>query len=292
MKKLALAIVLSATTMPAIAQKKPTAPPAVNPEIAFVDTKTRYPEIKLANGDLTGAFVVFRSVAEYMMPRYDLSPRGQNQVAVTNGGAAEIVTWSSNGSTVTITKEPLSVPGGRAGSVSFSPDGTRIAVFYDNDYKMRIFDAATRQVLSEWPVPFVSSMTYYGDGSKIAFITYGQPSIFELDVATGAVSSYPFALGKLEHLGDGHGSNALVVTYRLDEAIPESLYFGRWEAGVMVHERIAQGWDAKYNCSETRIVYRATGMHPPTYIYNVTSNSGSLLTKNSEVRRVDYVPTC
>jgi WD40 repeat protein len=291
MKHSVAALTLIALSTSAIAQKKPGPPPAANPELAYVDTRSKYPEVKLANADLTGAFGVFRSTAQYQMPSYDLAPRGQNQVAVTSGGAANLVSWDNNGSVVTIATQPLTAPG-RAGRVSFSPDGTRIAVFYETDTTIRIFDTPTQQVVAEWPSGWLMSMTYYGDGSKIAFFRYGVPTIFILDVNTGDTEEYPFTLVSLEHLGDGHGSGALLVTYRTPGGAPEDLYFGRWESGQMVEQRISQGWDAKYNCSETRIVYRSVGNAPPTYVHNLETGLSSLLTKNTDVRRVDYVPTC
>ena len=292
MKLFVTALMLTALSTSAIAQKKPAPSPAANPELAYVDTKTKYPEVKLANDDLTGAFSVFRSATQNQMPNYDLSPRGQNQLAVASGGAASLVSWENNGSVVTTTTQPLAAPSGRAGRVSFSPDGTQIAVFYESDTTIRIFDASTREIVAEWPTGWLYSMTYYGDGSKIAFFRYGELTIVVLDVSTGDRVEHAFTLGDLQHLGDGHGSGALLVTYRTPGGAPEDLYFGRWEGGQMVDERISQGWDAKYNCSETKIVFRSVGTAPPTYVHNLLTGLRSLLTRNTDVRRVDYVPTC
>lgn len=291
MKKLTFALLLSALAMPVAAQKKPPAP-AVDPEIAFVDTRFKYPELKLANEDLTGSFLVFRSLQQGYMPRYDLSPRGQNQVAVTNGGLAYLVTWSSTGSATSLVTEPLTASPGQANNVSFSPDGTRIAVSYFDPHVVRVFNAATRAVLSEWPVTGVSWMTYVGDGSKIAFLRSGEAKIFELDPSTGAISSSDFVHGDIQYLGGGHGTNALLITYRTPAGRPEDLFFGRWENGVMTTERIGQGWDAQYNCDETRIVFKATGPHATTHVYNAPTGTTGLITRNVDLRRFDYVPTC
>lgn len=290
MKKLALVLTISAAAI-TIAGKPAQPPAAANPEIAYIDSRPKLPELKLANADLTGAFLVYRSNRQGATPSYDLSPRGQNQIAVTSAGIAELVTWSSSGSVVSVSKAPLTAPG-NAERITFSPDGTRIGVYYIDDPKLRIFDASTRQVVAEWPVPHISSMTYIGDGSKIAFIALLENKIFEIDVVTGAVTGTEFTLGKLNFLGGGHGSNALLVTYRANEAIPESLYLARWLNGAVVADRFVQGWDAQYNCDETRIVYRAVGSSPDTRIYNVTTGGTNLLTRNQDIRRVDFMPTC
>ena len=291
MKKLALAVLLSALAVPVSAQKKPPVP-AVNPEIAFIDSRVKFPEIKLANEDLTGSFVVYRSQRQGYMPRYDLSPRGQNQVAVTSAGLAYLVTWSSTGSAVSLTTEPLTAPSGEANNISFSPDGSRIAISYLNTNMVRIFDTENRTILAEWPASGVAWMSYLGDGSRIAYYRYGDAKIYELDPATGDTSSHEFPHGDLQFLGGGHGSNALLLTYRTPGGRPEDLYFGRWENGTMTTVRIGQGWDAQYNCSETKIVFKATGSHATTRVYNVTSNSTNQLTNNVDLRRFDYVPTC
>ena len=291
MNRLAFALLLPALAIPAAAQKKPPTP-TVNPEIAYVDSRVKFPELKLADENLTGSFLVFRSQRQGFMPRYDLSPRGQNQVAVTSAGLAYLVSWNSNGSTVSLTTLPLTAPSGEASNVSFSPDGSRIAVSYFGDEVIRIFDTATRAMVAEWPVADVYWMTYFGTGSKIAFIRYGAPKIFELDPATGTISSSDFLHGDLQFLGGGHGSNALLITYRTPGGRPEDLYFGRWENGAMTTVRIGQGWDAQYNCSETRVVFKATGSHATTRVYNVTTNTTGQLTNNVDLRRFDYVPTC
>ena len=60
----------------------------------------------------------------------------------------------------------------------------------------------------------------------------------------------------------------------------------------MTTARIGQGWDAQYNCSETKIVFKATGPHATTRVYNVPTNSTGQITNNVDLRRFNYVPTC
>ena len=292
MNKLALSIVAAlAVAAPAAAQKKPGAPPAVDPELAYVDTRPRFSELKLANEDLTGAFMIFRSTVAGQMPRYDLSPRGQNQVAVTSGGIARLLTWSSTGSAVSVTSAPLLTSATGASSVSFSADGSRIAVVYHGDSKVRIFDAATRQELAAWPVSGVQWMAYYPSGTALIMwrdASTSAPGLAELSPTTGQLTSYPFPANDQSRIDSGRTSDSVLISY-VANGVP---IIGRWEAGTLVQPRIADGGDPHYKCDESRIVYRANGSRPSTYIYNTGSNSTNVLTNNADVQRVDYMPTC
>lgn len=294
MKPLKLStMVLLAIAAPAAALKgKPSPPPSsANPELAYIDAKPRFPELKLANEDLTGAFTIFRSAVAYQMPRYDLSPRGQNQVAVTSGGVARLLTWSLSGTAVSVSNQPLVTSATGASSVSFSSDGTRIAVAYHGDSKVRIFDVATRQEIAAWPVSGVQWMAYYPSGNALILwrdASTEAPGLAELSPTTGALTSYAFPANDQTRIDTARSSDAVLMSY-LKDGIN---IISRWQAGTIVQERIADGIDPHYKCDESRIVFRANGSRPPTRIYNVGSNSTNTLTNDPDVQRVDYMPSC
>lgn len=289
-------LLLAAAIIPLGAAKPPPTTGAANPEIAYVDSKPRYPEIKLANEDLTGSATVYRSKVQYRMPRFDLSPRGQRQIAVASQDALELVTFAptSTGIQVVETRTLYSGPG-QVLEVSFSADGAKIA-FHNflsaTESRIKVYDLATSAVTDLGLVNYPKDLEWYSDGSAIVYVDDGSVDVVTEKRMDG--SDHPlFSEPNIESIDVSRspGNRTIVIGYSRPDG--QTFHLGLWNNGGYVAEHLAAGINGHYKCDDSRIVFRGDQRtNQSSYFYNVGTNSTSLLTRNSDVQRVDYMPTC
>ena len=122
-------------------------------------------DLRVANEDGTNAFTVYSNSSSVA---FDVGLKGANTAAVIDLRVAKLITWEL-GLSGGVTTHQKSLPtSGQAQSLSFSQDGSKLAVFTSPDNLMHIFDVATGAELANWPSLFAYKIAWYRDGSRIA----------------------------------------------------------------------------------------------------------------------------
>ncbi|KAF9544649.1 hypothetical protein CPC08DRAFT_402242 [Agrocybe pediades] len=106
---------------------------------------------------------------------------------LVSGARDELIMWSVDACKV-IWRERLKSAGGSVWSIAFSPDGTRFASASSNDCQLRVWNAATREMIALQSSGHMTSIAFLSDGKKILTMPsdrYGMALLW--DVETGNV---------------------------------------------------------------------------------------------------------
>lgn len=301
MKPIHLALLLSVAAASLIAAK-PSAGPA-DPKIAYVILTGPGFELRVTNQDGTGATTLFKSPNPL---RFDLGPRGQQVIALTDGNALKLLHYQVNGtgSFQTQSVETVYTDATRLYYVDMSPDGSKIAFAARNGEDLMVYDlsqpAGPANPATWVTVPYVWDHAWYKGGAAIAYVvpkTATGHAVDELYEISG-----PGAAPSLIHTGqeidfvDAARTNtdALVLTYRVS---PQSMLVGLWANGQFLQPNLtnrAFSFRGTLSCDDRYLVYAAPDKSGSTvwYIRDLNQNSERLYSKAPRVNWTQMWPTC
>lgn len=308
MRSIRVAAFLLSLVPPLAAAKPPGSGPSPppNPEIAYRILSGKTVKLMVANEDGSNASSLYSSPTSF---RFDLAPRGQQQIAVSTGtGAASqisLLTYDVTGSGTFATSSLVGLTPSRQGStVDFSPDGTRIAYtccFDGVNETLAVYDLGSGQVTNWATGPYFWDFAWFRNGLSIAYSTYGPAELYEL-TAPGATPQLLYS-GHGEINVDSSRTNPddLVVSYN---DYPGDARIGLFRAptatsptGGFVNPDIAnsaRAWQGTLNCNDEKLAYMGvqnTSGSQAFYIRDLTTGLTSLVSKSSNIL-LQFWPTC
>ncbi|HEU5285483.1 MAG TPA: hypothetical protein VFU20_03100 [Sphingomicrobium sp.] len=295
MNRFAAACVLLTLATSAPAQKgKPTTP--LTPEIAYTYASGNYMDLRLANEDGTGAVTLHRG-AYGAITQFDLGPRSQMQVAFLENRDLKLLTYEPTGTGNVRTSGVVTLYAGpgNVDSLSFSLDGSKIAIFVQEQDNNRILalDTANGAVTELGKVNWAFYLAWYHDGSGVVYKDLDQATSQYVvrELLLDGANQLLLSEANIEHVDTARTSKDLLVSYSrpgLDE-----IRVGRWSNGNYSNERVVAGLLAHFNCNDTRFIYRGYArMKRPTYKYSYATNSNSTFSTDNDIHHTDWMPTC
>ena len=279
---------------------KPPPPPPSSPTI---NVAYRLPDgkgVKLVVSTENGAnqMTLYKSSTSF---RFDLAPRGQQQIAIVGGNPRRLLLLDysiSSGVYVPGTITDLGEAGG-SGAVDFSPDGTKIAYACCGGAsdQLIVHDIATGEKTVWAQGIYYWDLAWFRGGASIAYATNLPLEVLEVaaPMATPQVLYSISAGGQLDIDSARTNPNRLVISYN------DAQGFGRiglWEDGAgFVNSDLAsstKSWQGTLNCTDTKLAYMGvqnTSGSQAFYIRDLTTNGTTLVSKNSNIL-LQFWPTC
>lgn len=293
---LASAICLSSAS-PAFAGK----PPAGNADIQVAFRLSDGKGTKLVVSTESGAsqMTLFKSSGSF---RFDLAPRGQQQIAIVDGSprTLKLLNYSINTSGVYVPGTIVSLgSAGSSGAVDFSPDGTKIAyACCGNDSNQLIVHDIATGTKTVWAEgPYFWDIAWFRGGASIAYSTNLPLEVLEVTAPMAPpqllYSTSPG--GQLDIDSARTNPDQLVISYNDAQG---SGRIGLWEAGTgFINPDLAnsaKSWQGTLNCTDTKLAFMGvqnTSGSQAFYVRDLNTNINTLVSKNSNIL-LQFWPTC
>ena len=293
MKSIRLALVLALASATTIAAKPPAGP--VDPRVAYVILTGPGSELRVTNEDGTGSATLFKSTAPL---RFDLAPRGQRQIVMTDGSRTlKLLSYDvgGTGGFTNIQVRTLYTTTKFINGPDFSPDGSKIA--FGAEDELLVYDLATDTTQLWATTSYVWDLAWY-KGSAIAFIepTNGGTSAKLYEVSgPGATPTLLHSSRNIDMVDSSRTDpDALVLSY--NDAAGNALV-GLWREGAFLQPNLTNrsvSFKASLNCDDQKLVYGAPDKSGSTvwYIRDLIQNADRLYTKTPRVNWTQMWPTC
>lgn len=281
---------------------KPSASPP-NPQVAYRALSGNSVKLMVADENGANASALYASPTSF---NFDLAPRAQRQIAITDNTQLKLLTYTQTGSGSFATSGVVTLASnGRGGSVDFSPDGRKIAYkccWDGQNEKLVVHDLVDNSV-TEWATgPFFWDFAWFRDGASIAYATHGPAELYELS-GPGAVPQLLYSSGQGQLYVDSARTHPdrLVLS---SNKFPDDAVIGLWQAptvaeptGHFIDGNLAnstRSWQGTLSCEDRKLAYMGvqnTSGSQAFYIRDLSTGLVSLFSKNSNIL-LQFWPTC
>jgi hypothetical protein len=298
----------SFAAVPAAAGKPPSSPP--NQQVAYRLLNSNQSSLVFANEDGSATSTVYSGPAPF---RFDLGPRvnGVRQVAIvqnlSSGRTARVllVTTSLNSSGLLVGSVPqlLAEDARASSSISFSPDGRKLAYACCSDGQQEslvVRDLDTGQVTTWARAPYYWDIQWFRGGSSLAYSTLGPTEVYEVagPMAAPTLLIRPRSDGSGEVVLDAVNGqpDKLLLSYNDTSGAAR---IGIWNAVTSDFDNsdlanTTMSFHGNLNCTNSKLAFLGTGSSSGGqvwYIRDLTTNLNSRFRRDSNIL-LQFWPTC
>lgn len=254
--------------------------------------------VKLVVSNENGAnqMTLYKSSTSF---RFDLAPRGQQQIAIVDGSTRRLKLLDYSVSSGVYVPGTITDLGEAAtsGAVDFSPDGTKIAYACcgSSSDQLVVLDLGTGDKTVWAQGNYFWDIAWFRGGSSIAYSTLIPLEVREVIAPMAAPELlYTGSAGQLDIDSARTNPNQLVISNN-DSG---SGVIGLWEAGTgFVDSNLAnstKSWQGTLNCDDTKLAYMGVQNNSGSqafYVLDRNTGINTLVSKSSNIL-LQFWPTC